>query len=97
MVSVEEQDGFDLTLEVQAIGPPFITGTLDFAFDVRTVLMPITGQRTIVFPHEPLRPMTETLQFRTDVRKSRNGVEQRAALRHTPRSIWEMRFQVEGD
>lgn len=90
------QSGFDVTVTILAEGPPVITGDLTFTFDVQVVDVPVTGQRTILFPHEPLSPMEEVLIWATDVRQGRAGTEQRAALREIPRSRWEMRFQAEG-
>jgi hypothetical protein len=95
--TIETQSGYDLDLEILPQGPPFIDGTLDFEFDVRDVSITLTGQRTVVFPHEPEAPLVETLIFETDVRRGRTGTEQRAALRHIPRSQYEMRFLVTGD
>lgn len=94
--TIEEQDGFDLTLQVSPDGPPFISGDLQFGFDTRTVLVPVSGQRTIVFPHEPEQPATEVLIFATDIRPGRAGKEQRASLRHVPRARWELRIRAEG-
>lgn len=94
--TIFSQAGFDVTLEVQPVGPAFINGTLDFEFDVLTVEIPITGQRTIVFPFEP-EELSETLQFATDVIPLRGGNEQRHALRHVPRSRFDVLLAVEGD
>lgn len=95
-ITLEEQDGRTFTLQVLAEGPAFINDTLDFGFDTRTLSVLLTGQRTIVFPHEPEKPLTETLVFATDILRNRDGTEQRMALRHVPRSQWEMDFLVQG-
>lgn len=95
--TIETQSGFDVTLNVLPEGPPTISGTLDFEFDTLTVELPITGQRTIIFAHEPESPLVETLIWQSDVRRGSDGKEQRAALRHTPRAEWNLTYQTEGD
>lgn len=94
--TIEAQSGFDVTVTVTVDGTPVITGDIDFGFDTVTISVPVTGQRTILFPHVPEAPVDEVLIFATDVRVNRNGKEQRAALREVPRSRLEYTFRVDG-
>jgi len=94
--TIEEQDGFLLTINVLVDGPPFISGTLDFVFDTETIQVAIVGQRAVVFAYEPVEPIQETLQFLTDVIEKRNGEEQRIALRAVPRQVIDQSHIVEG-
>ena len=93
---VQEQDGFDVTVTITPDGSPVISGDISFAFDTVTIPVPVTGQRTILLAHEPLAPMEEVLIWATDVRRGRNGAEQRASLRENPRSRYELTYRVEG-
>lgn len=90
--AIEPQSGFTLTVTIAPEGPAFFNDTIDFAFDVVTLETNLSGQRSILFPHEPERPIIETLMWETDIRTSRNGKETRAALREVPRSEWRMTF-----
>jgi hypothetical protein len=89
--TVYRQTGVQMTVQVTTDGPAAVDGTLDFAFDTRTVYLPLTGQRSVIFPFEPEAPMIERLEFLTDVLKHRDDTEQRVALRHVPRSIFQLR------
>lgn len=92
---VEELDGPILTVQILVDGDPTIDGTLDFIFDDRTVKIPITGQRAILFAVEPESPLVETLRFKTDVLVKRNGKEQRRSLRASPRQLLDLLYETE--
>ena len=94
--NIPPQSGLTLTLHVQPLGPPVINGTLDFTFDIETVIIPVTGIRTVLFPFEPEAPMVERLVWLTDIHEKRDGTEQRMALRDNPRQVFEMSYLLDG-
>lgn len=57
------------------------------------------GKQVRVFPFSPnwVRPVTESLEWKTDVFKSHSGIEQRRALRNTPRRTFEFQVLLQGD
>lgn len=79
------------TLTVGLNGPPAINTALSLVFDVRTITVPITGNRVVVFPFAPnwAAPVSETLEYKSSVSRSRNKTEQRMALRKRPRRIFQ--------
>jgi hypothetical protein len=90
----------DLTID--PIGPPSIAGTLEFTMTdplggpvARSI--PISGQRSVVFPFLPESPILEILEWVTMIRRASNGQEQRAALREVPRSTYDLAYVTEGD
>lgn len=88
--------GATRTLTVSLDGPPAINGTLDFTFDVPGLLqIPIVGTRSVLFPFEPEQPISESLEFLTDILVMRSGKEQRRALRKNPRVVYE--YEVKTD
>lgn len=98
--TLQKLQGLTFTMNVSPDGPPSIDGSLDFTFESGTdpefFELPVTGERTVVFPFEPEIPMQERLGFRTDVITHRDGTEQRASLRNTPRQKFELTLAVEG-
>jgi hypothetical protein len=91
--------GATRTLTVTLTGPPSIDGTLDFTFDggIGTLQIPITANRSVLFPFEPESPMVEVLQFLTDILQTRSGKEQRRALRKNPRVTLEYEVITDGN
>lgn len=87
----------NLNLEVSTVGPPTVDTTLDFGFAVPVTLeIPISLRRVILFGVVPPElPYTEQLEFLTDIQVSKDGTEQRMALRQDPRQIFRFRFGVE--
>lgn len=79
------QSGLSLTLEVTSDGPPTINGTLDFAFGTDVFMLPVTGNRIVMFPFVPDLPLRERLRFLTEIFEHKDGTEQRVALREFPR------------
>lgn len=91
--AIPPQRSLLLTLEVTTAGIPAINGTLQFdTSEPYLVSVPITGSRVVIFPFEPEVPVTERLQFLTDVLQSKGGIEQRISLRIAPRQEFDMRF-----
>ena len=79
------------TLNVSKVGSPTIDASLDFVFDVYEVTLHISGQRVILWTWKPQSKLTETLEWTTNILKTRKG-EQRIALRVAPRQ--KFAFQI---
>jgi hypothetical protein len=92
---VEPLTGFQMTLDVSAIGPPFVDTTLDFVFDLGTAYVPIVIQRIVLWGLEPELPYSELLRFLTDILPARAGAEQRMSLRKNPRQVFRYRYLLE--
>jgi len=91
--SIPPQESLVLTLEVTPDGAPTINTTLDFDTEESYLLsIPITGTRIVMFPFEPEAPLTERLQFLTDVLEHKDGTEQRISLRLAPRQEFDFRL-----
>lgn len=88
-------NGLSLTLEVTTEGAPSFDTTIDFVFNVGTILVPVSGRRVIVFPYPPEVPLVEELEFLTDVLEVQDGTEQRIALRKNPRQSFDMTLSRE--
>jgi hypothetical protein len=76
---------FVLQVGIAADGPVTISGSIEFDFDVVTLYLPVTGKRVVLWQFIPLVPITETLEWKTDVLEAWDGTEQRASLRAAPR------------
>ena len=87
--------GLSLNLQVTPNGSPNFDTTMDFEFDVGTVVVPITGSRVVMFPYAPETPMQETLEFKTDVFAFKDGTEKRFALRKNPRQSFTLELARE--
>jgi len=89
-------------IDVSAEGPPDVFGNVELLFDIVgpdplsvSVLIALTGQRTVMFVFRPEEPFDEELQFLSDVIRKSGGKEQRAALRKNPRQIFNMLLRKE--
>jgi hypothetical protein len=78
---------FVLQVSVAASGPPNINGHIDFDLDQGDISVPITGQRIIMFTWQPDIPITETLDWETNVLVSYDATEQRISTRIAARQI----------
>lgn len=79
-------DSFVLQLSVSTDGPPTINGTIDLSFTgAPDISAPITGTRVTMFPWQPEVPITETLEWYTDVQISQSDDEQRSSVLLAPR------------
>lgn len=87
--------GHQMTLDVSAIGTPFVDGTLDFVFDIGTILVPIMVQRIVLWGAEPEMPWTEALESLTDIIPKRDGTEQRIGLRKHPRHSFRYLYKLD--
>lgn len=94
--SISEQHSSLFYVQVLTSGPPSIDGTLDFELDLSLSLsIPITGTRVVMFPFQPEQPITETLEFGTDVIVSADGKEQRISYRKNPRQSFLFEVKVD--
>lgn len=86
------------TLSVSTSGPSVIDGSYTFNFPSDAPVLRVTGVRVIVFPFKPnwARPVSERLEWLTDVMGHLDGSEQRIALRQKPRQTYEYRTSNSG-
>lgn len=94
-VDVNVFETLTLHLHILLDGPAVIDGDVDFIFDDRAVVIPITGTRTILLTAEPVIPLVETLGFKTGILLKRDGTEQRSALRMHPRQTFDLMYLTE--
>jgi len=80
--TVNPFDSIVLSVSISADGAPNINGTIDFTFGggAAPISLPLTGTRITLFPWQPDIPVTETLEWTTDVMISANDTEQRASI-----------------
>lgn len=95
-ITFEPQSGAVRDLTIGSDGPPTIDGDIVFTFDTGNVLLPVTGQRSQLFPFEPENDLIEELLFVTDIITGRSGLEQRRALRAQPRSSYRYSLLADG-
>lgn len=94
-IALIPQRGVLRDLTIDNIGPPKIDASLVFTFDTGNVLVPVTGERSQLFPYEPEDVLTEDMVFLTDVLQALSGKEQRRALRANPRSVLDFTILVD--
>lgn len=91
--TIPPQESLLLTLEVTPDGAATINTTLDFDTDEPYLLqVPIQGTRIVMFPFEPEAPLTERIQFLTDILEAKDGTEQRVSLRLAPRQEFDLKL-----
>ena len=80
-----EERTYSVTVDTE--GPATINALYTFEFPLESPTLRVTGRRVVVFGHPPdwSRPVTEKLDWLTDVMLAQGGVEQRAGLRAVPR------------
>ena len=86
-----------LNVQISTIGPPTISGTLDFTVDGIDLLTALTGARVVMLPARPEKPIKEVLEFRTDIMEAKDGTEQRIRIRDNPRQRIDLEFFEEED
>lgn len=87
----------ELTISVD--GPPTIDASYVFDFDNRDYSMAVLGRRVVSWfvPPNWQSPVTERIEFATNVITAYDGTEQRVALRgDAARWFWEFRFDAHG-
>lgn len=89
--TVFSQGGIQMSLQVTAQGVS-VAGTVDFAFDVSTIIVPVEIDRVVLFFFRPEQGYTETLEWVTDILQNRNGTETRLSPRANPRQSFD--FEV---
>ena len=84
-------------IAVSSDGPPTINASLDWTIDSSDYSVPVTGRRVVLWPFSPQwsDSVDETLEWKTSIETSRNGTEQRFALRKSPRRIHEYNMLLE--
>lgn len=84
-------------VQVLTTGPSNIAAQFVFDFTVEAPVLRLTGTRVITLPFMPQRPLTEALEWRTDILESFDGNEQRIRARNLPRQLFEMRYLESSD
>ena len=72
------------SISVSTDGPPTINAEYSFNFVAYTVDVDITGKRVVVWPFVPQNGLTESIEFKTDIIKTKTA-EQRISKRINPR------------
>jgi len=77
-------------------GNPLLQSNIEFIFPLEDPDIDILGFRMLaeVFPHVPLLPMRETLEWHTNIITAKDGSEQRICIRKEPRQGFEFAFQL---
>ena len=80
-------DSIVLNVQISSQGPPSIDGTLDFFLEISTLRQTaMTAARVVMMPVRPSNPtIRESLEFKTDIMRSKDGTEQRVRVREYPR------------
>lgn len=82
------------TVTVSMDGPPSLDGSYLFDFTTESSSLSLTGKRVIVFPFRPERNHSESLEWLTDIIKTKAG-EQRMALRISPRRLFSAEYKID--
>ncbi len=83
-------------LAISTDGPSTIDAAYTFNFPADAPVLRVTGTRVVVWPFRPnwVQPLTERLEWLTDVIESDDGTEQRMALRGAPRRAFSFLITV---
>lgn len=84
------------TLSITTDGPPVIDALLTWVVDGISYVAQITGRRVVVWPFGPSwdTPLTESLQWLTNILRSFDGSEQRRSLRTKARRNFSYQFKT---
>lgn len=81
-------------VQVTLAGPPVIDALFTFDFGAPDEpTLTVSGDRVVIFPYSPQRPLTEALEFLTDVMEGYEGTEQRAMVRNLARQFYTMFYR----
>jgi len=83
---------FVLQVGISAEGPAVISGDIFFGMNVEFVTVPVEGRRVVSFHFKPLAPITEVIEWKTDIITAEAGNEQRVTLRGSPRQQLRMAY-----
>lgn len=86
--TIVERESLVFTMTATVEGELTFDEGIDFVTDERTATINVSGQRVSAFPFRPERPISEFLEFKTDIIQSVSGVEQRICLREFPRKAF---------
>lgn len=79
-------------------GLPNFDTTIDFSFSPgNLVVLPVSGDRIVMFTSEFELPVEEVMSFLTDIIPTRAGKEQRISVRKQPRESWRVPFHLIGE
>ena len=82
------------SLSITLDGPGIFDAFFTFDFgSAGAPVLEVSGARVVVWPHMAQRPITETLEFLTDVLEARTGAEQRVMVRAEPRNSYRALYQ----
>ena len=96
-VSLFQLDTSAFDAIVPSSGPSTIDGDFTVVIGGETILVPITGNRIVMFPYQPEAPLTENLEFLTDILTRVDGTEQRVAVRKNPRQKFKFNVFADND
>lgn len=87
-----------VTFNLRALleGLPNFDGDVQFVFDIGSVTLSASGSRISIIVEEYGMPFSETESYLTDIIPSKDGSEQRIALRLHPREEYKTLFQLDG-
>jgi len=83
---------YDVVVPVE--GASTIDAVFAFEFSFESPQIGITGTRTVAFLFEPQVPITEALEWSTDILEAYAGDEQRIRARNLPRQLFEVDYLV---
>ncbi len=87
----------DYAIIVGTVGPAVINALYTFDFTLESPTLVVTGDRVIAFTFDPERPITEALEWDTNLMKSFDGDEHRLRVRKLPRQLFNMRYLITDD
>lgn len=85
----------DVELAADVAGPSSFDDNIEWTFDTGVQATRALGIRVLLFLFRPDVPVTEELAWATDIMKSRQGNEQRMALRDAPRQRIKYKYRFE--
>lgn len=89
-----EQTYYDVGISLD--GPATLNASYSFVIDGVTYTLGVTGNRVVIWPFNPnwASPVNESLEWKTNVLKSRNAHQQRISIRTQARRRLDYQFQI---